>query len=467
MLGEKTHGSKRVLRNFRYMECGAFAEYLHRMSLKGWHFTKWKAGLVFERGEPADITYCVEIFTKGSEMDERLGEDAKEFAEYCAAAGWKLIDGKRRYCIFRKEREDAVPIVTEEERFRNVCRAERGQLFLAQAGLVLVAGSQWFAFLTMDFAMYLFSAVRLTLLAMATLLLALRIFQGAEFGIWAVRSRGRIKRGGAADYGRTVSRYVWNAGYFLSILGIFLAAVYEGSWHMAAALAAGLALALLLIWVIAWLRPDAVENLAIQIGFVFLLLVLITALLLGGSGERKGNSAELPEKLPLTQEDYRGEDFCGQAGGNEKDRMQVTFVDFYEQKNIFGSLLFGRVDYTARTDPDTRTEPAGSAGTDIPTEGDPADEAEDSLSYQLYRSRFPWALDKIWEQEVPWEQAAPAPRAARQWGAREAESNRLLPEFLYLRYDNCVLIFSADVMPAGEQIDVVLEKLGITAQSGI
>ena len=41
--------------NFRYMERGAFAEYLHRMALKGWHFRGWKWGMVFEQGEPEDV----------------------------------------------------------------------------------------------------------------------------------------------------------------------------------------------------------------------------------------------------------------------------------------------------------------------------------------------------------------------------------------------------------------------------
>lgn len=53
---------KRVYRNFRYRECDSFAEYLHEMSLEGWHFTGWRAGLIFQKGEPEDIDYCVEVF---------------------------------------------------------------------------------------------------------------------------------------------------------------------------------------------------------------------------------------------------------------------------------------------------------------------------------------------------------------------------------------------------------------------
>lgn len=74
---------KTVRKNFRYIECDAFAEYLHDMSLRGWHFCGWTGGLVFEKGEAEDICYCVEVFPGGSEMDTAPGPDALDYAEYC------------------------------------------------------------------------------------------------------------------------------------------------------------------------------------------------------------------------------------------------------------------------------------------------------------------------------------------------------------------------------------------------
>lgn len=115
---------KCVFRDFRYTECDAFAEYLHNMSRKGWHFKEWRMGLVFEKGEPADIYYRVEVFPKGTEMDTKPEMPAEEYAEYCRAAGWEFLDGKRKFCIFRRNDQGAVPIVTEEERFDNVRKAE-------------------------------------------------------------------------------------------------------------------------------------------------------------------------------------------------------------------------------------------------------------------------------------------------------------------------------------------------------
>lgn len=115
---------KRSFKTFQYRECDAFAAYLRKQSLQGWHFKEWRLGLVFEKGEPEDIIYDVVVFPKRTEMDTRPEEDAEEYAEYCEEAGWKLLDGQRKFCIFRREKEDAVPIVTPEERLKNVWKAE-------------------------------------------------------------------------------------------------------------------------------------------------------------------------------------------------------------------------------------------------------------------------------------------------------------------------------------------------------
>lgn len=37
---------------FHYRECDSFTDYLHRQSLKGWHFKEFRFGMVFEKGEP-------------------------------------------------------------------------------------------------------------------------------------------------------------------------------------------------------------------------------------------------------------------------------------------------------------------------------------------------------------------------------------------------------------------------------
>lgn len=115
---------KTIYKNFDYTQCNEFAAFLSDMAAQGWHFKEWSLGLVFEKGEPQQVEYAVEIFIHGKEEDLRPGSQTEEFADYCEAAGWEFVDAKRKFCIFKKIREDAVDIVTPEERIENIKNAE-------------------------------------------------------------------------------------------------------------------------------------------------------------------------------------------------------------------------------------------------------------------------------------------------------------------------------------------------------
>ena len=43
---------KQIFRNFQYLECDAFAEYLEEWQQKGWRFCRVKLGMIFEKEEP-------------------------------------------------------------------------------------------------------------------------------------------------------------------------------------------------------------------------------------------------------------------------------------------------------------------------------------------------------------------------------------------------------------------------------
>ena len=416
---------KGVWRIYRYIECDAFAEYLHDMSLQGWHFAEWKSRLIFEKGEPADITYYVEVFTKGSEMDERLREDAEEFAEYCGAAGWKLIDGKKRYCIFRKEREDAVPIVTEEERFRNVCRAEMWQLLWTVLGVAFIAGSDWLQMLGGNFTGWIFSPVMLFMMVDITALLLLRMFQCLAFAVWAARMRRHVREGGSIRYGRTKSRFAWYGLLVFTFAGLAYS-VARGDAFIAG-LACLLAVGILVTvgGLQGHFRPLRGGSWAIAIGCVLVLVPLAVILSIAGPVGYYANPADDLLRLPLTQMDYR------QVEG------QIVYTAYESNETIFGSRLYGAVNY-----------------------GDPGEpEPEDSLSYTVYRSGFPWVLEKVWETEAQGERTEGSAETAARWGAEDARTDLLYQETLYLRYRDAILIFSSGEMPGEDQIAIVREKL--------
>lgn len=140
---------KTVRKNFRYIECDAFAEYLHDMSLQGWHF-------------------C----------------------------------GQRSFCIFRRIDEDAVPIVTEEERLENIFRAERKALLSELTSRSFLTLVFWREFLGNQFEDWNFSDARLLLLLFCTAMAAYRLCKIAALYILHTRCRRKTAAGVPVYYGR-------------------------------------------------------------------------------------------------------------------------------------------------------------------------------------------------------------------------------------------------------------------------
>ena len=62
---------RHIFRSFPYTRSDDFAAWLSEMAAKGWVFEGFGAGLIFEKGEPQEITYAVNTFLPGSEMDTR------------------------------------------------------------------------------------------------------------------------------------------------------------------------------------------------------------------------------------------------------------------------------------------------------------------------------------------------------------------------------------------------------------
>lgn len=424
--------TRRVFRNFGYLECGAFADYLHEMSLKGWHFREWRAGMLFEEGKPADITYCVEVFPKGSEMDTKPEEPAEEYAEYCRAAGWEFIDGKRKFCIFRKEEKNAVPIVTEEERFSNVTKAELRRLGSEMLAPLIVTVSFWFRAMGGEFEDWMFSNLYLTLLLTVTMLTAVRGIQCIGTAVWIASAKRKLNSGRKIAYGKQYWRAAWNVAYalFLMML-IFLLAVedrvVEGSMLAVFAL-----LFLGLSWGIAYFRPTRSGNWTLQIAVgaaaVFLMVMVAVIWAVSVPGEESTETA-LAE-LPLIQSDYR------------EMKEQPGRADYQYMESVLGTRLRGRVSYEE----------------DL---SDGEEEQSDSLTYDVYRSEYPWLLREVWQREADGADAISEEAAI--WDAQEVKriGSGQGTGILYVRWSDAILILQADMMPDEEQSLIIKEKLSL------
>ena len=430
---------KRVFKYYRYIESDAFAQYLHEMSLKGWHLKEWKFWLEFEKGECQDIEYAVEVFPKGSEMDVKPGRDAEEYAEYCRAAGWELVDGRRRFCIFRKISEDATPIVTEEERFSNICRAEwRWWLIrLLTTGVVYATsavGITWSAFVIM-----LFSNAILFVLLMLAVLPVYEILQCIGLTVWQVKARRKIRRGERPFYGKWRGRYVLYGIAVLMLAGLTFVWGSEGTAGSAVVLWIWIGIIMAVLAGFWFYRPSRRENWVLQtvagVGIGIILCGGLASSLISGSMDRE-EMLSAAQKLPLVLTDYSRTD------------EEITFSYYKERSSILGTMLSGTIEYGYP-----------------PEEGGTVGEEQERLSYTVYRSDVPWLLEQVWREEIKsgnyqeYDWMTKAEVGYERWGAKEVMRRNWEDNSLYVRYENAILTLYTTKPPEGEQIDIIREKL--------
>lgn len=179
----------------------------------------------FEKGEPEGVCYCVEVFAKGTEMDTAPEPDAMDYAEYCRAAGWELVDGQRSFCIFRRIDEDAVPIMAEEERFSAVRRAEiRGTA--RNTIMYLVLNLLFGAVVCLYPEPWMFSNFYMAVILMIPFMLFLNLGEFLSMFLWYVRGRVRILSGKEVPY----PRRLWYIAENVLITAVLLVVI---SWMLA------------------------------------------------------------------------------------------------------------------------------------------------------------------------------------------------------------------------------------------
>lgn len=432
---------KRIFKYYRYIESDAFAQYLHEMSLKGWHFKEWKFWLEFEKGESQDIEYAVEVFPKGSEMDVKPGMDAEEYAEYCRAAGWELVDGRRRFCIFRKISEITLPIVTEEERFSNICRAEWRWCLLSLLTTGVVYGTSAVRFTGSAFVIMLFSnAILFTLLTLA-LLPVYEVLQCIGMAVWQVKAWRKIRRGQRPVYGKRREMYVLYAIMILMLARLTFVWGSEGTAGSAVVLWIWIGIIMAVLAGLWFYRPSRRENWVLQLvaglGIGIILFGGLSASFTGGSMDRE-EMLSAAQKLPLVLTDYSRTD------------EEITFSYYEERSSILGTMLSGTIEYGYP-----------------PEEGGGAFEEQERLSYTVYRTDIPWLLDQVWQEEIKagnleeYDWVVEAGKGYEKWGAEEVLRREWEDNSLYVRYEDAVLNLYTTKLPKGEQIDIVREKLGL------
>lgn len=413
---------KVVYKAFDYTSCDHFARYLEEMAAKGWHFKQWSTGLVFEKGEPEQAVYAVEVFIDGSEYDVRPGVHTLNFADYCEAAGWKLVDGKRKFCIFKQMRPDAEPILTPQERVNNAAKAAGRGLWSSFALSMLWLGMFVINFTVQtNFISTVFSNTMLLSMSVFVLLFLLNSIRILCLFIWKHRAQKLAKSGAyrvLTARGQGIDIYITVfIGFMFAAMMLLQGEFMHLLWFMIVILVAvGAA------WLIAKIRPDPETNNLIQIGaavVLFLTFAVMAVVMIATDHDR--HDQQVSKECPLYYEDI----------GIDAGQVSSEFVDV--RTSILGTHLRCSTYY----------------GTEYP---------KASLGYAVYRTDCQWILDKIWNHQLEAANNADRADCTDAWDAVIAYSNNQYQ--YYVRYDNAILILSADErILTQEQIDTVIDLL--------
>lgn len=397
--------TKTVRKGFDYRNCDDFAAYLNHMARQGWHFKEWRAGLVFEKGEPENAVYAVEVFSKQDETDTRPLPETREFAEYCEAAGWQFVDASRKFTVFKRIREDAVPIMTDEERFEAISKAS-GQSVWRWLGISLAWSIMQILEFRSGFKYSIFRNRELIVAGTWFLLFILAASRALQFLLWKRRCVRRMDRGMTLFFGRDASDK-WDSWLYLSILGfqtVSLAYIGEG-WISLIIL--GMAAALVLMgFLIARFRPEATVSAIIQaLGGSAIFIAALTAFTITGQSEKQLDLAVV--EPPVVYADI------WENPGEPEDVYSKRF------ESVFGSWNICSLDY-------------GDA----------------ELYYEVFRSDYDWVLDEVWRGILKGRATREGTDCTELWGAEIAILSTA--DYYKVRFDNTILDIHCDRHPLTE-----------------
>lgn len=414
---------KIVLKGFDYMHCDDFAKYLSDMASKGWHFVEWGAGLKFEKGEPQKAVYAVEVFQKASENDMRPEPNTEEFAEYCESAGWKFIDAKQKFCIFKKIDDEAMDLFTPEERVAN---AFKGSVSGTAWALLFVMGLN--AFLQWERLCNAFESVIFSNGFLVSIFIwnaiFLRQLMSMVHAFWKKQNLKKEIRLGNKIYIGSKSDGKFHLGWneiYIAILVLLLVLLFLAMDRIEIVVMNVIIVSgtFLFFYLMNKKRPDRDTSVLWQIVFMGLIMftILASIVLEISADEMAGDSYK--DNLPVVINDYR--DF----------QDEIDDVNIYHERSVFGTVdryyVYGK---------------------------------DESIHYHIYRSLHSKILDKVWMEIVTGKKYnEELVDCTADWDARLAVRN--LIGTYYVRYDDVILEFSdgVDVYLSEEQIDIILDKL--------
>lgn len=405
---------KRVRKQFDYMHCDDFAAYLSEMAAKGWHFKLWERNLVFEKGEPAEVTYAVEIFREARDSAFKPDPSIFEFSEMCEAAGWQFVDSKRKFCVLRKISPEAMPLFTPEERLQNALKEEYRIGGMFSLLLVLLAFGFWMGFhINGNIVGKIFSAEALMRDVVWWILILTQVWYYG-YGLFCKKRYLRdIEKGKELYIGSRKRKavYVWFYDIAVAASAVTLIICQWWAGEMEEVVYYSIALTIMALFRFLFLRNTEQSThyfYGMLLVSVFFFITMAPEFLYTNARwyklfETKADWREIRREIPLEVTDYR------------EIPLEMVEIDLRKDCSIFGKYE----KYTLWF----KVSESRSSG----------------VAYDIYVSRSDKILNRFWDELLNmWGVYAPLTECSEEWEAVEAFRNE--KGIYFVRYDNCIFL---------------------------
>ena len=433
--------TKRQIIWFQADDGEAVARHLEKMAANGWLLDgvdNWNYH--FRRSEPVKVKYAVTYFPEASIFDPGLMEEQETYAGYCAAAGWELAGAYGPVQYFRTDRENPTPIETDEAIRLDAVRRTMRKTFVLSYAILLLIPAVWTP-LGLDMLHHdpigLFSSpANLATLAMMA---GIALFSGGmllDHLLWILRSKRSIARGGGCVKPHTRAR-LWANGAMLALCAVVLTVylLQRGSRQAVFVMTTVTYLGTMLLarWIMKILKRRCASRGSVIAGY---LCFGIAAAVLVGIG-----SAIL---LPRLVKPFSAREEAERYTYSEPDGGRITWPVYHDALPI----ALEDLGFTVTADDHCSYE-ADEQRTPLAFKGDykqqvlNPDSPLDDLRYQVFRTSWPWLLERGWEKLTgdkddavfPMEEIDPA-----LWGALEAYQKADMEKYYFRWPDMAVYV---------------------------
>lgn len=310
--------NKNILKKFYYVNYDNLEEvkkYLEDMAAIGWMFEKYDGiRMQFQKCEPRDLNFAVEIFDKTSTFATYCNEKNMEYIEYCEAAGWNYISSYTFLQFFYSEDKNLTPIETDEKmKLKSIWKA--GKYERVSNGIVLPLLGILFIFENLPTPVFLLSSFSHFSITFLWIVLVIgNLIQLFFTYVWYFVSKNKVENGEKIKKRRQLPvtlRYLLLGGTFVlwAGSGIFAYVIAGGAENL---MLSGVIL-LTLLFLVLYYKLDSISvkkkvSPSGRVGNIilisFLLMNAITGFAIVFSGFNEHNYITYSEKPGEMEERY-------------------------------------------------------------------------------------------------------------------------------------------------------------------